>query len=110
MLDQLQLTPSETKEFISDNDALLLDVRTPEEFAIVNLSHIGNHLHLPMDALSQNLAQIDKDKKIVIYCHHGVRSLHVQHFLLQNGYDQVYNLIGGIDAWTNEVEPELTRY
>ena len=57
MLDQLQLTPSETKEFISDNDALLLDVRTHEEFAIVNLSHIGNHLHLPMDALSQNASE-----------------------------------------------------
>lgn len=110
MLDHNQLTPSDTKELMADSDALLLDVRTPEEFEIVNLKHIGEHLHLPMDILSQNLDKIDKKKKVIIYCHHGVRSLHVQHFLLQNGYDQVYNLIGGIDAWTNEIEPELPRY
>ena len=110
MLDKNQITPSGTKDFIQDKNAILLDVRTPEEFEIVNLSHVGGHLHIPMDTIQDNLDKLDKDQPILIYCHHGVRSMHVQYFLLQNGYDQVYNLIGGIDAWANEVEPNLTRY
>lgn len=110
MLDQKQLTPSKIKQFISDKSAILIDVRTPEEFEIVNLNHIGEHLHIPMDTIESRVSELDKEQNYVIYCHHGVRSMHVQYFLLQNGFDQVYNLVGGIDAWTNEVEPDLPRY
>lgn len=110
MLDKNQLTPSAIKDFLNQENAVLLDIRTPEEFDIVNLSKVGEHIHIPMDTIESRLNELDKNKKYVIYCHHGVRSMHVQYFLLQNDFNQVYNLVGGIDAWSTEVDPELPRY
>lgn len=110
MLDQYQLTPSDVNSLKNQEDILLLDVRTPEEFEYANLSHLGNHLHIPIDYIQEKLSDIPQNQKIVVYCHHGVRSLHVQHFLLQNNFKNVFNLTGGIDAWSNEIDPSIPKY
>ena len=74
---------------------VLLDVREPEEVAIVRLS---GAVHIPMGEVPGRLHELDPDKEIIVYCHHGVRSLQVAQFLAQRDFDRVVNLAGGIDA------------
>ena len=53
---------------------------------------------------------IDKDKPLVVYCHHGMRSAWAANWLRAMGYENVYNLTGGIDAWAERIEPGMARY
>jgi rhodanese-related sulfurtransferase len=110
MLDQYQLTPSDVNQLLSKDNVLLLDVRTKEEYDYANLSHLSSHLHIPIDNIQAKMSDIPQNKKIVVYCHHGVRSLHVQYFLIENGYKEIYNLVGGIDAWSNEIDSNVPKY
>jgi len=86
---------------------LLLDVREPEEVAIVQLP---NSVHIPMGEIPGRVHELDPEKEIVVYCHHGVRSLRVANFLLQRDFAHVKSLAGGIDAWSLEIDPALPRY
>ena len=90
-----------------DNPPLLLDVRTAEEWAI---GRLPGALHLPVQELDRRLHEISRDREIVVYCHHGVRGDTAVELLLHNGYEQVSNLEGGIDAWSATIDPELPRY
>jgi len=86
---------------------VLLDVREPEE---VVLARIAGAIHIPMGEIPGRLHELDPDQEIVVYCHHGIRSMHVANFLLQRDFANVANLAGGIDAWAEEIEPEMSRY
>ena len=86
---------------------VLLDVREPEEVAIVQIS---GSLHIPMGEIPGRLHELDPEKETIVYCHHGVRSLHVANFLLQRDFESVSSLAGGIDAWSLEIDPALPRY
>jgi rhodanese-related sulfurtransferase len=88
--------------------AVLLDVREPWEvqLAAVNTPFV----HMPMRSVPNRLADLDDSAPIVCMCHHGMRSLQVAHFLVQHGYTDVYNLSGGIDAWSALVDPQVARY
>ena len=88
-------------------DWVLLDVREQEEVELVQLP---NSVHIPMGDIPSRLHELDPDSEIVVYCHHGVRSLQVVHFLHQHDFEHVVSLAGGIDAWAIEIEPEMTRY
>lgn len=85
----------------------LLDVREPAELAIAS---IPGCVTIPMREIASRLPELDRDRPIVVMCHSGVRSRHVAAFLLANGFEQVFNLDGGIDAWSADVDPELPRY
>ena len=63
-----------------------------------------------MGDIPSRLHELDPDSEIVVYCHHGVRSLQVVHFLHQHDFEHVVSLAGGIDAWAIEIEPEMARY
>ena len=89
------------------DEVQLLDVREPQELAIVSLP---SALHIPMREIPGRLAELDRDRPIVVMCHTGVRSRHVAGFLLANDFEHIYNLAGGIDAWSAEVDPTLPRY
>jgi rhodanese-related sulfurtransferase len=90
---------------------LLLDVREPWETELAALSVEGVPTALiPMNELPQRLAELDPAQLIVCLCHHGVRSLQVVAFLSQRGYPSVYNLAGGIDAWSVAIDPAVPRY
>jgi rhodanese-related sulfurtransferase len=92
----------------SDNpEVLFLDVREDDEVAFCK---IGGSLHIPMGAIGERLRHLPKDKHIIVYCHHGMRSWHVCQFLSGKGYHQVQNLTGGIDAWSCEIDPSVRRY
>ena len=86
---------------------VVLDVREPDEVAI---GRIAGAVHIPMNEVPQRLAELDPEAPIVAYCHHGMRSHAVGSWLLTQGFAEVYNLNGGIDAWATAVEPGMARY
>ena len=82
-------------ELTSEQPPLLLDVREPYEW---NQVRIPAALHIPMNSVPSRLAELPKDKPIVVFCAHGSRSYGVAHYLLENGYT-ARNLDGGITIW-----------
>lgn len=87
--------------------ALLLDVREP--FEVATCAIVGSR-HLPMRQVPESLADLPRDRLILVQCHHGGRSLRVTQFLRANGFEQVSNVAGGIDAWADQIDPSLPRY
>ena len=103
-----EISAQELKKRITAGEKpVLLDVREPEEVAIVRLP---GAVHIPMGEVPGRLHELNPDEEIIVYCHHGVRSLRVAQFLAQRDFDRVINLAGGIDAWALEVEPGMARY
>jgi rhodanese-related sulfurtransferase len=95
----------------ADPATLLLDVREPWETALAPLALPGvAALAIPMHEVPARLDEIDRSKSIVCICHHGARSSQVVAFLLRQGYPRVYNLAGGVDAWSALVDPAVPRY
>ena len=91
----------------SGEDFQLIDVREPNE---VEIAEIGGEL-IPLGTVPQNVAKFDKDRKVIIYCRSGKRSGQATQYLTQNfGYDNVYNLAGGILAYADEIDNSLTKY
>ena len=104
----LEITVKELQKKQKSNERpVLLDVRESEEVALVTLP---NAIHIPMGEIPARLDELDPASEIVVYCHHGVRSLQVVQFLRQNDYPHTVSLTGGIDAWAVEVEQGLARY
>jgi rhodanese-related sulfurtransferase len=91
----------------SDNPPLLIDCREIEEW---NYCRINGAQHLPMSEIRLRVGHLDPTASIVVYCHHGVRSQAVAEFLVRQGFGQVANLDGGIDAWSLQVDPDTPRY
>jgi len=87
----------------------LLDVREPGEIAT---AAIEGTVRIPMQQIPTRLSELEphKNQRIVVHCHHGGRSARVQAWLQQQGYTQVQNMTGGIDAWSLEVDPSVPRY
>ena len=85
----------------------LLDVREANEIAVCA---IADSQFIPMQQVPQNLAELPREHPLIILCHHGTRSGMVADFLRGNGFRNVFNLAGGIDAWAQEIEPEMPRY
>lgn len=88
-------------------DPVLLDVREPAELAVAS---VAAALHIPMREVPQRLAELDAGKTLVVMCHSGGRSRRVAEYLLSNGFNTVFNLKGGIDAWSIELDSQVPRY
>ena len=65
---------------------------------------------MPMREVPQRFADLDPGQPVVCFCHHGARSAHVAMFLARQGYGDVYNLTGGIDAWARQIDPAMATY
>lgn len=107
---KLQITPRELAEQLqSANPPKLLDVREPEEYAIVRLE--GARL-IPLGELLLRHEELAdwKGEEIVVYCHHGLRSLSAISQLRHLGFEKLRNLAGGIDRWSLEVDSKAPRY
>lgn len=105
-----QLMPGELAVWLSEEGRqkpVLLDVREEWEYAHCR---IENSVHVPMNAVPRHLSDWEQDAPIVAICHHGARSFQVALFLEQNGFQQVYNLSGGVDAWAKTVDPAMSTY
>ncbi len=88
---------------------LLLDCRTPEEHATACI--VGAVL-IPMQELPARLAEIEawRDAPLVVHCHHGMRSLRVAQWLREQGFPRAQSMAGGIDAWSETIDPTVPRY
>jgi len=85
----------------------VLDVREPQEVAICALA---DSLHIPMNQVPGHLERLPTEGRVVVLCHHGIRSMQVTRFLHHMGHTNVQNLAGGIDAWARDVDPAMARY
>jgi rhodanese-related sulfurtransferase len=108
MLD-LELAPEELKAMLAGESVpFLLDVREPWETNSVGFP--GAHA-MPMGEVPARAHnELDPDGRIVVICHHGVRSLNVANWLRNQGFEQAQSLRGGIDAWARNVDPAVMRY
>lgn len=102
-----QYTPRQLKEKIENNEAVLIDVREKREWDYCRIE--GASL-IPLMQLQTADIPTDNGKDIVLYCHSGQRSYYATQLLQQRGFDDVYNLQGGIDAYADQVDPEIPRY
>ncbi|WP_308024756.1 rhodanese-like domain-containing protein [Neisseria oralis] len=103
-----QLSPAELQRWRQDGKAfLLLDVRTDEETAACTLP---DSVHIPMNLIPLRSNELPDGLPIVVYCHHGIRSLHTAMYLADAGFETLYNLQGGIDAWAAQIDENMARY
>ena len=86
---------------------LLLDVREDIERQLCSLP---NSLHIPIGQLPTQWKSLPRDQRILVYCHHGMRSLHSVHFLRDHGLPLTQSIAGGIDAWSREIDSSIPRY
>ncbi len=102
------ISPKELKSRLDKGDQLVLvDVREEWEYSLAKLD--GSIL-IPLGTLPQSLARLTRDSEIIAICHHGMRSADATNFLLQQGFPNVKNLVGGIDAWSIQVDGAVPRY
>jgi monothiol glutaredoxin len=101
-----QLTPPEAKAMLDRNELTLFDVRPEFERALAKIAAAR-----PLDPAGQAyLMGLDRNVPIALYCHHGIRSRAAAEQLLFEGFKNVYNLQGGIDAWSATIDPSVPRY
>ena len=90
-----------------ENGATVLDVREPAELVVCQ---IQGSLNIPMGQIPLSLHILPRDKYLLVMCHHGMRSGQVTAFLRNKGFDCVVNVAGGIEAWAQQVDPQMSRY
>jgi len=102
------ISPKELKTRLDKGDQLvLLDVREDWEYS---LAKIDGSILVPLGTLPQSLTRLNRESEIIAICHHGMRSADATNFLLQQGFSNVKNLVGGIDAWSTQVDGAVPRY
>jgi sulfur-carrier protein adenylyltransferase/sulfurtransferase len=102
-----EITPRELKARLDrGDDIFILDVREPHEYQICNL---GGRL-IPLGELPRRAAELDSSREIVAHCRSGMRSADAVEFLRQAGFRKIWNLKGGILAWSDEVDPSVPKY
>jgi adenylyltransferase/sulfurtransferase len=104
----LNVSPRQVSKWLDEGrEFTLLDVRTPVEVAICRLP---GSIFVPLQELPERLTEIAPDRRIVVYCHHGIRSAQAVAFLRGKGFQKASNLTGGIEAWRREVDSSMPRY
>jgi rhodanese-related sulfurtransferase len=102
-----EIQPDQVKQLKSGNFTLL-DCREPWEH---QTARIEGALLMPMNEIPARAHQeLDPDSHIVVYCHHGVRSMNVTNWLRQQGFEKAQSMRGGIDAWSRSVDPKVPTY
>ena len=103
-----EISPVEAAQVLREKGARLIDVREPWEFTT---TRIEGSLPLPMGEVATRAhKELEFDERLVIVCHHGVRSMNVTAWLRRQGFEKAQSLRGGIDAWSVEVDPGVARY
>ena len=101
------ISPQEAKDLMGGEETLFLDVRTEEEREIARVDHFEL---LDQEKLETIMAETSKDTPLVFMCHFGGRSRQAADYFSQQGFQKVYNVIGGIDNWSQTVDDEIPRY
>ena len=105
----LEITPREVKQRLDTGEKLrLIDVREPFEF---QQAHIEGSELIPMRSVPRALPSLEaEDAPLIVFCHHGMRSLQVVSWLREQGVEQCVSMAGGIDRWSLEIDPNVPRY
>jgi rhodanese-related sulfurtransferase len=105
---KMEISPKEVAErFQAGEQIPLIDVRSHEEWDAV---HIPGSIFFTQELMQQILSEWPKERELVFYCHHGLRSLDAASFFAGHGFGKARTMTGGIDAWSVGVDPELPRY
>ncbi len=111
MASQLEITPAEVQRRRTSGEKLrFIDVREPAEFQLARIQ--GADL-IPMGTVQAALQRLEAwadEEPLIVYCHHGVRSLQVTHWLREQGLEACQSMSGGIDRWSLEIDPGVPRY
>ena len=109
-----QVPASQFEQWLQVNAAakpLVLDVREPWEVETASVRADGFELKvIAMGEITMRLSELPRDRPIACLCHHGMRSMQVARYLQQQGFADVVNLQGGIDAWSTQVDSSVPRY
>jgi rhodanese-related sulfurtransferase len=107
----LEVTPQDVQRRLQAGEKLaLVDVREPGEF---QMARIADAELIPMGTVPAELSRLDAqadETPLIVFCHHGVRSLNVVHWLREQGVDACQSMAGGIDRWSLEIDPNIPRY
>ena len=109
-ISSLEIDCSQVKQKLDAEEKItLIDCREPDEYELVRID--GAWL-LPMSQLAERVGELNdyRDKELIVYCHHGQRSLHVARWLAGQGIANVKSMTGGIDQWSLEIDQSLPRY
>jgi rhodanese-related sulfurtransferase len=104
----LQIPPAELSDWLRrDKDLQILDVREKWEAAICTLPGARN---IPLSEVPARVGEIDGNRPLVVYCHHGGRSLRAVQWLREHGFERTTNLTGGIHQWSLQIDPSVPTY
>jgi rhodanese-related sulfurtransferase len=115
----VQLRPNQVADWarqqlaaVPGEKPVLLDVREPWEIQLASLqpSPDWEFMAMPMRAIPARYPELDRERPVICMCHHGVRSMQVAHFLAQQGFQNIANVVGGINAWAMEFDPSVPVY
>jgi rhodanese-related sulfurtransferase len=106
---EFEISPELVREIIDGGEEalILLDVRDDWEW---ERAHIESAIHIPLDQLSGRIEDLDRNQEIVAYCHVGERSIDACLVLWDAGFRKIRSMIGGIEAWSELVDPTVPRY
>lgn len=103
-----QISAVALKARLANNETLfLVDVREPHEFKI---AHLPDSISMPLAMIPLRLNELSAAQEIVLICHHGMRSQQAARYLEKQGFKNLVNLSGGIDAWARECDLSMRRY
>ena len=105
----LQITPQEVKQRLDSGEKIrFVDVREPFEF---RQAHIEGSELIPMRTVAKALPSFEEETApLILFCHHGVRSLQIASWLREQGVESSRSMDGGIDRWSLEIDPAVPRY
>jgi rhodanese-related sulfurtransferase len=115
-ITMIQISPDQLQAWFASQEnaaqAMVLDVRETHEFATASPKPTAAYelVQMPMAGIPARLDELDKSRPIACLCHHGARSYQVAMFLENMGYGCVANISGGIDAWSQQIDPSVPRY
>lgn len=105
---EFEISPELVHEMIEAGEELiLLDVREDWEW---ERAQIEGAIHIPLEELSRRLVELEPTSDVIVYCHHGDRSVDACLLLWEAGFRKVRNLSGGLEAWSELVDPTVPKY
>ena len=108
LLSNIEIAPRDVKELLArDDQVLFVDVREQWEY---DTAHIEGSVLIPLGEIPANLARLENAEQVVLFCHHGIRSLDAAAWLRSQGVGSARSMTGGIERWSAEIDPSVPRY
>jgi sulfur-carrier protein adenylyltransferase/sulfurtransferase len=105
---EFEISPELVNEMLeSGEETILLDIREDWEW---EKAHLEGAIHIPLDELGDRVGELDPRSETILYCHHGERSIDGCLLLWEHGFRKVRSMTGGIEAWSELVDPTVPRY